>query len=109
VFEVLNQPDNPTVSLTLNGVTILGVLLSQQGTNDTHIAIWGFDLAGLGVAIGAAANNPLFFGRETGTPDITAIVGLNTAPPVPLPAAVWMFLVGLGGLGFAGRRAKSRR
>ncbi len=111
VFEILNQPDNPTLSLTLNGTTILGVLLAQQGVNASHVAIWGFDLSGLGVAIGAAANNPLFLGRQTGSPDVAAIVGLNFgAPPppqvVPLPAAAWLFAAGLAGLGFARRRAR---
>jgi hypothetical protein len=109
VFEILNQADNPTISLTLNGVTILGVLLAQQGVNASHVAIWGFDLTGLGVPIGAAANNPLFLGRQVGSPDVAAIVGLNVAPPnvIPLPASLWLFLGGLAGLGLA-RRGSSK-
>lgn len=108
IFEILNQADNPTISLVLNGVAIFGVLLAQQGINANHVAIWGFDLTGLGVAIGAAANNPLFLGREVGSPDVAAIVGLNVAPPnvVPLPAAVWMFAAGFAGLGFARRQSR---
>jgi len=30
-----------------------------------------------------------------------------TVPPVPLPAAAWMMIAGLGGLGFAARRKKA--
>ncbi|NWG70861.1 MAG: hypothetical protein HXY23_04510 [Parvularculaceae bacterium] len=110
VFEILNQADNPTISLTLNGVSVLGVLLAQEGVNSTHVAIWGFDLTWLGVPVGDAANNPLFISREAGSPDVAAVVGLNVAAPVvPIPAAAWLFAAGLAGLGAAGRRAAMRR
>lgn len=110
VFEILNQADNPTLSLTLNGATVLGVLLAQEGLNSTHVAIWGFDLTWLGVPVGDVANNPLFISREAGSPDVAAVVGLNVAAPVvPLPAAVWLFVAGLAGLGAAGRQASRRR
>lgn len=105
VFEILNQADNPTISLTLNGVSVLGVLLAQEGINSTHVAIWGFDLTWLGVPVGDQANNPLFISRQVGSPDVAAVVGLNVAAPViPLPAAVWLFAAGLAGLRIAGRR-----
>lgn len=113
VFEILDQPDNPTLSLTLGGVTIYGVLLADvmidsdsDGDFDDPVAIWGYDLTGLGIAIGGAANNPLYLGRDVGTPDIAAIVATSV---IPLPAALPLFIAGLAGLGFsAGRRRKAR-
>ncbi|WP_425409427.1 VPLPA-CTERM sorting domain-containing protein [Hyphococcus sp.] len=129
IFEALNQSDSPTTALTLMAAqldpqpqppdTILGVLLfsgefdvdgdGDIGINE-NVTIWGFDLALLGVLAGEAANNPLFVGRDQGTPDIAAVVGTNfgmtPTPEVPLPAAAWLFIAGLSGLGFAGRRKK---
>jgi hypothetical protein len=122
VFEVFNQSDSPTVALTLTAAkaddqpdppnSILGVLLSflefdVDGDGDLDgLTIWGFDLSGLNVAVGAAATNPLFLGRDRGTPDIAAVVGLNFAPPpqIPVPAAFPLFIAGLAGLGFASRK-----
>ncbi len=126
IFELLDDDDNPTLGLTLQGVDnlgadteILGVLLAfipYDSDGDGNIepseelAIWGFDLAGLGLAVGAAASNPLFVGRQVGSPDIAAVVGLNFGqqqPVIPLPAAAPLFFAGLAGLGFAaGRRRK---
>lgn len=112
VFEILNQPDQPTLSLTLGGVTIYGVLLADveidtdgDGKADDPVAIWGYDLGELGVALDALASNPLFLGRDVGTPDIAAVVGMNFGV-IPLPAAAPLFFAGLAGLGFAGRRKK---
>lgn len=127
IFEVLNQPDVPTLALSLmntnNNTEILGVLLAfiddidPTRFGDQHGAIWGFDLGGLGVAQGASVGNPLFVGNRqsgvnfSGSPDIAAIVGVNFgAPPppqVPLPAALPLFFAGLAGLGFAARRRRS--
>lgn len=114
VFEILDQPDNPTLSLTIGGMTILGVLLADvdidtdnDGSFDDPVAIWGYDLTGLGLAIGDLANSPLFLGRDVGTPDIAAIVGQNFGDGViPLPAAAPLFFAGLAGLGFAARRRR---
>lgn len=124
VFEVFNQSDSPTVALTLASAmlpdqpsppsSIVGVLLSflefdvdADGDLD-GLTIWGFDLTGLGIAVGGAATNPLFLGRDQGTPDIGAVVGLNFgAPPppaIPVPAALPLFLAGLAGFGFAARK-----
>ncbi|MEQ1930727.1 MAG: hypothetical protein ABL957_09360 [Parvularculaceae bacterium] len=127
VFEVYNQSDSPTVALTLSHAmaedqpappnSIIGVLLSflefdVDGDGDLDgLSIWGFDLAGLNIAVGAAATNPLFLGRDQGTPDIGAVVGLNFAPPVPqipLPAALPLFFAGLAGLGLASRKKTAK-
>lgn len=112
VFEILDQPDNPTLSLTLGGTTIMGVLLANvvldtdgDGHFDDPVAIWGYDLTGLGVSLGDTANNPLYLGRDVGTPDIAAIVGQNFGV-IPLPAAAPLFFAGLAGLGFASRRRR---
>ena len=112
VFEILDQPDQPTLSLTLGGVTIYGVLLADvkldtdgDGHVDDPVAIWGYDLGELGIALDALANNPLFLGRDVGTPDVAAVVGMNFGV-IPLPAAAPLFFAGLAGLGFAGRRKK---
>lgn len=114
VFEILDQPDNPTLSLTLGGTTILGVLLADvlldtdsDGHFDDPVAIWGYDLTGLGLAIGDLANNPMYLGRDVGTPDIAAIVATNVVTNVvPLPAAAPLFFAGIAGLGFAARRRR---
>lgn len=125
VFEVYNQSDSPTVALTLASAmlpnqpsppnSILGVLLSflqfdVDGDGDLDgLTIWGFDLTGLNIAVGAAATNPLFLGRDQGTPDIGAVVGLNFAPPViPVPAALPLFLAGLLGFGMAARKKTAK-
>lgn len=110
VFEVGEQADNPNLSLTLNGLTVFAVLLADiefdrgnGGDTDDPVHIWGFDLSGLGVAIGDAASNPLFLGGDVGSPDIAAIIGINV---VPLPAAAPLFFAGIAGLGFAARRRR---
>ncbi|MEO1136958.1 MAG: VPLPA-CTERM sorting domain-containing protein, partial [Pseudomonadota bacterium] len=125
IFEVFNQSDSPTTALSLAAAqldpqpsppdSVLGVLLAfiddidiDGDGRDEEVTIWGFDLALLGVLVGDAANNPLFVGRDQGTPDIAAVVGLNFGdiPDVPLPAAAWLFLAGVAGFGFAGRKRR---
>lgn len=118
VFEVLNQPDSPTVSLSLGGAMILGVLLADTTTvidGDTkRIGIYGFDFSLLSVAIGDVVNNPVFLSRPEsgeGTPDVAAIVGMNffsepPPPEIPVPAAAPLFFAGLAGLAFARRRRR---
>ena len=119
VFEVLNQDDNPTVSVSLGGQTTLGVLLAEVMVATTEgnkrVGIYGFDFSALAVAVGDTVGNPIFVGRPTsgeGSPDIAAVVGLNFGqmqPPaeVPLPGAAPLLLAGLAGLGFATRRSKT--
>lgn len=110
VFEVGDQADNPNLSLTLGGLTVFAVLLADiefdrgdGGDTDDPVHIWGFDLTGLGVAIGGSASNPLFLGGDVGSPDIAAIIGINV---IPIPAAAPLFLAGIAGLGFAARRRR---
>lgn len=113
VFEILESPDNPALALTLGGTTIMGVLLASvildtdnDGSFDHPVAIWGYDLTDLGLAIGAPANNPLFLGRDVDEPDIAAIVANNV---IPLPAAAPLFFAGIAGLGYAAHRRRKAR
>lgn len=127
IFEVFNQSDSPTTALTLASAqledqpsppdSILGVLLAfiddidiDGDGDEDELTIWGFDLGLLGLAAGESATNPLFVGRDQGTPDIAAVVGMNfgqPTPEVPLPAAAWLFLAGVAGFGFAGKKRKA--
>ncbi len=119
IFETFDQDDPPTVTLTLNGQQIFGDVLDIVEVDGKEFTIWGFDFADLGIAMGAAISAPLYiqtFRDEEDTPvgsaDIAAIVGLNfqqdpgPMPEIPLPAAAWMFIAGMTGLGFAGRSKK---
>lgn len=119
VFEVLNQADTPTVSLSLGGAVILGVLLADTivitpDGKSRRVGVYGFDFSLLSVAIGDVVNNPVFIGRPEsgeGSPDVAAIVGMNffnepPPPEVPLPAAAPLFFAGLAGLAFARRRRR---
>ncbi len=126
IFEVFNQSDSPTTALTLEGAqledqpsppsSILGVLLAfiddidiDGDGDEDELTIWGFDLALLGLATGESASNPLFVGRDQGTPDIGAVIGMNfgDTPEIPLPAAAWLFMAGVAGFGFAGKRKRA--
>lgn len=118
VFEVLNQPDTPTVSLSLGGAAILGVLLADTTTvidgDNKRIGVFGFDFSLLSIAVGDVVNNPVFISRPEsgeGTPDVAAIVGMNffnepPPPEIPIPAAAPLFVAGLAGLAFARRRRR---
>lgn len=56
----------------------------------------------------SASGNIVFRGSATFNPALTSGVSdVPTAPPVPLPAAAWLLLSGLAGLGVLGRRRKT--
>lgn len=93
-----------------------GSLCFQFGTTGTLLGD-----CGLGLGTGTAAFSSLFINVPQSIGNFEAIstvfvgnVNLNyiqsryltisEAPPVPLPAAAWLMLSGLGGLGFLGRR-----
>ncbi|WDI31704.1 VPLPA-CTERM sorting domain-containing protein [Hyphococcus flavus] len=121
LFETLDQDDSPTVTILLNGQQLLGTKLGVEDVNGDTFTIWGFDFSDLplGLAMGATVGEPIYVqtfrdgddadGRVVGSADIAAIVGVNFGEPmpeIPLPAAAWLFIAGLSGLGFAGRRKK---
>jgi len=114
VFETLDQDDPPAVTLILNGDQIIGDKLSVVEVDGKKYTIWGFDFSDLGFAMGATIAAPLYVqtsrddeNTPVGSSDIAAIVGLSfeePMPEVPLPAAAWLFMAGVAGFGFAGKR-----
>lgn len=123
VFESDNQADEPTITIILNGMQLVGTSLGDIEVDGELYHVWGFDFSDmpLELAMGAAIGEPIYVqtirdgddtdGRVLGSSDIAAVVGVNffdTPPPpeIPLPAAAWLFIAGLTGLGFAGRRKK---
>ena len=119
VFETQDQDDPPAVTLILNGMQIIGERLDVVEVDGKDYTIWGFDFSDLGIAMGAAISAPLYIqtarddeNTPVGSSDVAAIVGINfedpmePTPEVPLPAAAWLFIAGITGLGFAGRTKK---
>ncbi len=118
VFETQDQDDPPAVTLMLNGQQIVGTRLDVVEVDGKDYTIWGFDFSDLGIAMGATISAPLYIqtardsnNTPVGSSDIAAIVGLNfqdmvPTPEIPLPAAAWLFIAGMTGLGFAGRAKK---
>ena len=65
----------------------------------------GKTIAGLGLTNGTYVWN---WGSGASADSFTLKIGeVTTAPPVPLPAAAWLLLSGLAGLGVVGRRKRS--
>ncbi|MBY0423291.1 MAG: VPLPA-CTERM sorting domain-containing protein [Parvularculaceae bacterium] len=82
------------LSLTLNSITALYVSIKLGNTDIFIKSLLGpqtFTYAG-GAGQGAGVSGYAFFGD---------------APTVPLPAAAWMMLAGIGGLTAASRRKKA--
>lgn len=120
VFETQDQDDPPALTLILNAAQLIGERLGVVEVDNKDYTIWGFDFSNLpfDFAAGIAIGEPIYLqtarddkNTPVGSSDIAAIVGLNfaddtPAPEVPLPAAAWLFIAGLSGLGFAGRKKK---
>lgn len=116
VFSDISRPANNTVdfSLTIQGgsITLTSLLLgaSQVDTyGDVKTLNNAFGYAWPEFANGAYLGTSMYF-NDAQTPlnrsysfDVTATNG----SPVPLPAAAWLLLSGLGGLGFVARRKAS--
>ncbi|MES9906348.1 MAG: VPLPA-CTERM sorting domain-containing protein [Sedimenticola sp.] len=47
-------------------------------------------------------------GDTASTPNIGTWTVVSAQPPVPVPASVWLFGSALAGLGFVGRKKKTR-
>jgi len=110
IFEAANQSDNPSVSLLLGGVEIIGTVLAVVEIDGKKYTISGFDFSDspLNIALGAVIGEPIFIQtfEQVGSSDIAAIVGVNIGV-VPLPAAAPFFFAGLAGLGFMRRKKKA--
>lgn len=121
VFESDNQADEPTITIILNGMQLVGTSLGDIEVDGDEYHVWGFDFSDmpLEIAMGAAIGEPIYVqtvrvgdgpdGRVIGSADIAAVVGVNfieDMPEIPLPAAAWIFIAGLSGLGFASKRKK---
>ena len=65
----------------------------------------GQSFATLGVTPGTYVWKWITSGTNTDSLTLN-IVETTTAPPVPLPAAAWLLLSGLAGLGVVGRRKR---
>lgn len=68
--------------------------------------ITGFDKGDAFWTTEDAANRSRLFGRFTASPDLTEGESGEPPAPIPLPAAGWLMLAGLAGLGAAARRRR---
>ncbi|MEX6633646.1 VPLPA-CTERM sorting domain-containing protein [Hyphococcus lacteus] len=115
VFETQDQDDPPAITMILNGTQLIGERIAVVDVDGDTFTMWGFDFSELpfDLAMGAIVSAPLYLqtarddeNTPVGSSDIAAIVGMNfnvPTPEVPLPAAAWLFIAGMSGLGFAGR------
>lgn len=119
VVETQDQDDPPALTLILNGMQLIGERIGVVEVDGDDFTLWGFDFSNMPfeIALGAAIGEPIYIqtarddeNTPVGSSDIAAIVGLNfvdeMVPEVPLPAAAWLFLAGVAGFGFAGRKRR---
>lgn len=107
VFEIGNAVERFTVEISQNNVD--WILIGEVSGQPTQLDIDGVSGVTQGtqysfVRVTDAPDGPSS-GDPFGGPDIDAIGAISSAPPViPLPAAGWALLAGLGALAAAGRR-----
>ncbi|MEL6808720.1 MAG: VPLPA-CTERM sorting domain-containing protein [Pseudomonadota bacterium] len=98
-------PGSSALTLEINSVLVGSI------TGPSTVAIWeDFDFTwGSGSATSATVSllqaSTGFGGNDYALDDLSFTANTTTPPPVPLPAAAWMLLVGIGGL-FGVRRMK---
>jgi len=104
-FDLINNGTSGSVEFDLTGTGYGLEYVALKGATSFALYYWDMDPS-VGVflwdLVGVLINN----GGQT--PDLSHIsfYGGDYTPPneVPLPAAAWLMIAGLGGLGFAGRR-----
>lgn len=108
---LFEEGGNEDIQVTINGTTIVLPGSSSIPTGvldaaDVAIDAYEIDLSDFGVADGASITSffidPLNSGPTFSSADISEIVANPTI--VPLPAAGWMLVAGLAGLGWVARR-----
>ncbi|MEL7486067.1 MAG: VPLPA-CTERM sorting domain-containing protein [Pseudomonadota bacterium] len=114
IWESADQSDDPSVSVVLDGAEITGTVIANLEVDGKDFTVTAFDFSDspLNFALGALIGEPIFIRtfNQVGSSDIAAVVGINFDVPVdeiPLPAALPLFLAGIGGLAFGGRRKRA--